>query len=195
AHHVGNSLAVAAAALELGLSLDQVVAGLGAAEAVSRWRMELTDRPDGVVVVNDAYNANPDSMRAALDAVAAMRTAGKRWAVLGGMLELGADSDAEHAGVGAHAAELGFDRVVAVGEGARPIADACPGAEWVADTEAAHALVSAQVRPGDVVLLKSSRDSGLRWLGDRLAAEGLAAEGAPPGAAVTDEATDEAVAR
>ncbi len=174
AHHVGNSLAVAAAALELGLSLDQVVAGLGAAEAVSRWRMEITDRPDGVVVVNDAYNANPDSMRAALDAVSAMATTGERWAVLGGMLELGTDSDAEHAGVGAYAAELGLDHVVAVGDGARPIADAFPGAEWVADTDAAYALVSSRVRPGDVVLLKSSRDSGLRWLGDRLAAEVVA---------------------
>nr|WP_255524086.1 UDP-N-acetylmuramoyl-tripeptide--D-alanyl-D-alanine ligase [Terrabacter sp. MAHUQ-38] len=172
AHHVGNSLAVAAAALELGLSLDQVVAGLGAAEAVSRWRMEITDRPDGVVVVNDAYNANPDSMRAALDAVAAMRVAGDRWAVLGGMLELGPDSDAEHAAVGAYAARLGFDHVVAVGEGARPLADAFPGAEWVPDTDAAHDLLAGRVHAGDVVLLKSSRDSGLRWLGDRLAAEG-----------------------
>ena len=169
AHHVGNSLAVAAAALELGLTLDQVVAGLGAAEAVSRWRMEITERPDGVVVVNDAYNANPDSMRAALDALAAMATAGRRWAVLGGMLELGADSDAEHTGVGEHAAARGIDRVVAVGEGARPIADAFPGATWVPDTDAAHALLTEQLRAGDIVLLKSSRDSGLRWLGDRIA--------------------------
>ncbi|GAA5033042.1 UDP-N-acetylmuramoyl-tripeptide--D-alanyl-D-alanine ligase [Terrabacter aeriphilus] len=175
AHHVGNSLAVAAAALELGLSLDQVVAGLEAAEAVSRWRMEITDRPDGVVVVNDAYNANPDSMRAALDAVAAMEVAGERWAVLGGMLELGADSDAEHAGVGAYAVRLGFDHVVAVGDGARPLAEAAAGAEWVPDTDAAHELLSARLHPGDVVLLKSSRDSGLRWLGDRLAG----ASGAP----------------
>jgi UDP-N-acetylmuramoyl-tripeptide--D-alanyl-D-alanine ligase len=171
-HHVGNSLAVAAAALELGLPLDRVVAGLGAAEAVSRWRMEITDRPDGVVVVNDAYNANPDSMRAALDAVAAMHVEGERWAVLGGMLELGPDSDAEHAAVGAYAARLGFDHVVAVGEGARPLADAAPGSEWVPDTDAAHDLLAARLRDGDVVLLKSSRDSGLRWLGDRLAAEG-----------------------
>ncbi|GAA3719594.1 UDP-N-acetylmuramoyl-tripeptide--D-alanyl-D-alanine ligase [Terrabacter ginsenosidimutans] len=172
AHHVGNSLAVAAAALELGLSLDQVVAGLGAAKAVSRWRMEITDRPDGVVVVNDAYNANPDSMRAALDAVAAMHVAGERWAVLGGMLELGPDSDAEHASVGAYAASLAFDHVVAVGEGARPLADAFPGSEWVPDTDAAHDLLAPRLRAGDVVLLKSSRDSGLRWLGDRLAAVG-----------------------
>ena len=175
AHHVGNSLAVAAAALELGLSLDQVVAGLSAAEAASRWRMEITDRPDGVVVVNDAYNANPDSMRAALDAVAAMDVSGERWAVLGGMLELGPDSDAEHAAVGAYAAGLAFDHVVAVGEGARPLADAVPGSEWVADTDAAHDLLAERLRRGDVVLLKSSRDSGLRWLGDRLAAEGGAA--------------------
>ncbi|WP_374968788.1 UDP-N-acetylmuramoyl-tripeptide--D-alanyl-D-alanine ligase [Terrabacter sp. BE26] len=172
AHHVGNSLAVAAVALELGLSLDQVVAGLSAAEAVSRWRMEITDRPDGVVVVNDAYNANPHSMRAALDAVVAMHVTGERWAVLGGMLELGADSDAEHASVGAYAASLALDHLVAVGEGARPLADAFPGAEWVPDIDAAHRLLSARLRSGDLVLLKSSRDSGLRWLGDRLAADG-----------------------
>ncbi|GAA2023812.1 UDP-N-acetylmuramoyl-tripeptide--D-alanyl-D-alanine ligase [Terrabacter terrae] len=172
AHHVGNSLAVAAAALELGLSLDQVVAGLSAAEAVSRWRMEITDRPDGVVVVNDAYNANPHSMRAALDAVVAMHVRGERWAVLGGMLELGADSDAEHASVGAYAASLALDHLVAVGKGARPLADAFPGAEWVPDIDAAHRLLSARLRSGDLVLLKSSRDSGLRWLGDRLAAGG-----------------------
>ncbi|MFC7595082.1 UDP-N-acetylmuramoyl-tripeptide--D-alanyl-D-alanine ligase [Terrabacter sp. GCM10028922] len=189
AHHVGNSLAVAAAALELGLSLDQVVAGLGAAEAVSRWRMEMTDRPDGVLVVNDAYNANPDSMRAALDAVAAMRVTGKRWAVLGGMLELGPDSDVEHAAVGAYAARLTFDHVVAVGEGARPLADAFPGAEWVPDTDAAHDLLAERVHPGDVVLLKSSRDSGLRWLGDRLAAEG----GEPDAPGAPDDGRESAV--
>jgi UDP-N-acetylmuramoyl-tripeptide--D-alanyl-D-alanine ligase len=177
AHHVGNSLAVAAAALELGLSLDQVAAGLSAAEAVSRWRMELSERADGVLVVNDAYNANPDSMRAALDAVAAMRVAGRRWAVLGGMLELGDDSEAEHTAVGAYAAGLGFDHLVAVGEGARPVAAAFPGAQWVPDTDAAHDLVDRLLAPGDVVLLKSSRDSGLRWLGDRLAGRDVAPRG------------------
>jgi len=187
AHHVGNSLAVAAASLELGLSLDQVVAGLGAAVAVSRWRMEITDRPDGVVVVNDAYNANPESMRAALDAVAAMHVTGERWAVLGSMLELGPDGDAEHAAVGSYAASLAFDHVVAVGEGARPLADAFPGSQWVPDTDAAHDLLAPRLRAGDVVLLKSSRDSGLRWLGDRLASEGgdLAST---PVAATTGEA-------
>ena len=177
AHHVGNSLAVAAAALELGLSLDQVAAGLSTAEAVSRWRMELTERADGVLVVNDAYNANPDSMRAALDAVAAMSVTGRRWAVLGGMLELGDDSEAEHTALGAYAAGLGFDHLVAVGEGARPVAAAFPGSQWVPDTDAAHDLVDGLLAPGDVVLLKSSRDSGLRWLGDRLAGRDAAPVG------------------
>ncbi|MGW5238987.1 UDP-N-acetylmuramoyl-tripeptide--D-alanyl-D-alanine ligase [Monashia sp. NPDC004114] len=190
-HHVGNSLAVAAAALELGLSLDQVAAGLSSAEPASRWRMEITDRPDGVVVVNDAYNANPDSMRAALDAVAAMAATGERWAVLGGMLELGPDSDAEHAAVGAYAARLGLDHIVAVGAGARPIADAAPGSEWVEDSDAAHDLLEARLRPGDIVLLKSSRDSGLRWLGDRLAGipSGASSPTAAPSGAATEAGT------
>ena len=188
AHHVGNSLAVAAAALELGLSLDQVVAGLSAAEPASRWRMEITDRPDGVLVVNDAYNANPDSMRAALNAVSAMAATGERWAVLGGMLELGPDSDAEHTAVGTYAAKLGFDHVVAVGAGARRIADAVPGSDWVEDVDAAQDLLEARLRRGDVVLLKSSRDSGLRWLGDRLA--GIpTGSGGPPGVSEHEPAT------
>ncbi|GAA6527061.1 UDP-N-acetylmuramoyl-tripeptide--D-alanyl-D-alanine ligase [Intrasporangium sp. DVR] len=168
AHHVGNSLAVAAAALELGLPLAGVAAALSRATSMSRWRMEITERPDGVVVVNDAYNANPDSMRAALDALAAIVTTGERWAVLGEMLELGPDSDSEHAAIGSYAAGLGVDHVVAVGAGAA----AYGAAVRVADVDAAHDYLQERVRPGDVVLLKSSRDSGLRWLGDRLAGTG-----------------------
>lgn len=165
AHHVGNALAVAAACLELGLGIDEIVAGLEAARALSRWRMEVTHREDGVLIVNDAYNANPESMRAALDTLRAMKAAGRRWAVLGEMLELGAQSAAEHASVGAYAAGLGIDRLVAVGDGARHYG----AADWLPDTDAAHAFLVQQLRPGDVVLLKSSRDCGLRWLGDRLA--------------------------
>ncbi len=167
-HQVGNALAVTAAALEVGLTFEQVVAGLQDARPASRWRMEVTERPDGVVVVNDAYNANPHSMRAALDALAAMQATGRRVAVVGEMLELGADSAAEHAAVGRYAADLGIAHVVAVGEGARAVG----AARWVPDTEAAYELLAPELRAGDVVLLKSSRDSGLRWLGDRLAADG-----------------------
>jgi UDP-N-acetylmuramoyl-tripeptide--D-alanyl-D-alanine ligase len=168
AHQVGNSLAVAAAALELGMSVEQVASALSGAGPVSRWRMEVTERPDGVVIVNDAYNANPDSTRAALDALAAMAASGERWAVLGEMLELGPDSDSEHAAIGSYAAGLGFEHVVAVGEGAK----AYGAPTWVPDVEAAHTHLQEHLRRGDIVLLKSSRDSGLRWLGDRLAGTG-----------------------
>ena len=172
-HHVANSLAVAAAALELGMPLDRVAAALSAATPMSRWRMEITERPDGVVVVNDAYNANPDSMRAALDALAAIATSGARWAILGQMLELGPDGDREHAAIGSYAAGLGVDHVVAVGDGAR----AYGVGEWLPNVDAAHEFLEARLQPGDVVLLKSSRDSGLRWLGDRLAGTGEWADG------------------
>ncbi|MEP7331586.1 MAG: UDP-N-acetylmuramoyl-tripeptide--D-alanyl-D-alanine ligase [Terracoccus sp.] len=164
-HHVANSLAVAAAALELGVGLKNVAERLSAALAGSRWRMEVTERPDGVVIVNDAYNANPESMRAALEALAAIATDGRRWAVLGSMLELGDDSDDEHRAVVELASHLGIDQIVAVGEGARVMG----APHWVPDIEAAFDHIEAAVRRGDVVLVKSSRDSGLRWLGDRLA--------------------------
>jgi UDP-N-acetylmuramoyl-tripeptide--D-alanyl-D-alanine ligase len=180
-HHVGNALAVAATAHEWGMPWPDVAQALSAATARSRWRMEVTTRPDGVTVVNDAYNANPESMRAALRALAAMRRPqGRTVAVVGGMLELGPDSDAEHAGVGRLAAELGVDELVAVGDLAGPAATAYAeaggaGTTTVADRDEAHRLLEQMLRPGDVVLLKSSRDSGLRFLGDDLAGTGDAA--------------------
>jgi UDP-N-acetylmuramoyl-tripeptide--D-alanyl-D-alanine ligase len=139
--------------------------------------MEVTDRPDGVTIVNDAYNANPDSMRAALRALQSMRGQGRTTAVVGEMLELGEESVAEHASVGALAAELGIDRLVAVGEGAAPAADgyALGGGSdvhRVPDTAAARELLGRLLGAGDVVLLKSSRDSGLRLLGDDLVQDG-----------------------
>jgi UDP-N-acetylmuramoyl-tripeptide--D-alanyl-D-alanine ligase len=143
AHHVGNALAAAAVALELGLPLAEVAEVLGAAGAASRWRMEVTERADGLTVVNDAYNANPDSVRAALEALVAIGSGGaeldpltgaqvdagagaaparqrRTWAVLGEMLELGPDSVGEHESIGRLAGRLGISRLVAVGEGARP---------------------------------------------------------------------------
>jgi UDP-N-acetylmuramoyl-tripeptide--D-alanyl-D-alanine ligase len=180
AHHVGNALAVVATALECGLALDQVATALGVARPASRWRMEIHERADGVTVVNDAYNANPDSMRAALEALRSIGLAAqprrRTWAVLGEMLELGNLSRSEHERVGGWASALGVDRLVVVGERARPIAEGAvrsTGGDTqvtvVTDADAAYDLVQAQLRSGDVVLLKSSRDTGLRWLGDRLA--------------------------
>ncbi len=174
-HHVGNALSVAAVALSVGMTLPQLAEALGDARPVSRWRMEVHERADGVTVVNDAYNANPDSVRAALKALAAMGRARRTWAVLGEMLELGQDSVAEHDAIGRLAVRLDIKRLVVVGEGARPIDSGARqegswGREsaWVPDADAAHELLARELTAGDVVLLKSSRDAGLRFLGDRL---------------------------
>ena len=174
AHHVGNSLAAAAVALEAGLAPRRVAELLGSVTMPSRWRMEVVDRPDGVTVVNDSYNANPESVRAAIEALVAMSAGRRAWAVLGEMLELGAASPDEHDRVGRLARGSGVARVVAVGEGARAVHDgalaagAGDGEEsvLVPDVPAAVALLEAQLRPGDVVLVKASRGAGL----DRVAA-------------------------
>ncbi len=179
-HHVGNALAVVATALELGLRLDEVVPALEAATPVSRWRMEVTERADGVTVVNDAYNANPDSMRAALTALQRLGRGRRTWAVLGTMLELGDESEALHAEVGEEAVARDVDELLVVGETAWPMASGARSAlavrgsgthvRTVPDADAAEALLRAELGTGDVVLFKSSRDAGLRLLGDRLAA-------------------------
>ena len=143
-----------------------VAAALSAAGPASRWRMEVVDRADGVTVVNDAYNANPESMRAALQALAALGNGGRRtWAVLGRMAELGDASAAAHAEVAATAAELGVDHLVSVGptEYGRGRA--------VADVAAALGLLRAELEPGDVVLVKASRAVGLDRLADALVQE------------------------
>ncbi len=183
-HQVANVLAVVAVGLEVGMSLTDVVAAVEAARPTSRWRMDVTDRPDGVRIVNDAYNANPESVRAALSALAAMGAGRRTWAVLGEMRELGPQSGAEHDAVGRLTVQLDIARLLAVGPGARSVqAGAVRGgareerAGYVPDTEEAYELLSDQLRPGDVVLLKSSRDAGLRYLGDRLAAGHLGPAG------------------
>jgi UDP-N-acetylmuramoyl-tripeptide--D-alanyl-D-alanine ligase len=157
-HHVGNALAAAAVAIELGATPAAVAESLGAAAPASRWRMEVTERPDGVTVVNDAYNANPDSMRAALAALTALGGGTRRtWAVLGRMGELGEGSAAAHAAI---AREARADELVVVD---------CPeygAGRQVADVDEALALLRAELAPGDVVLVKASRAVGL----DRVAA-------------------------
>lgn len=173
-HHVANALAVVAVAREWRMPLPAIADALTGATPRSRWRMQVTVRPDGVTVVNDAYNANPESMTAALHALAAMTGARRRLAVIGEMLELGAQSAAKHRAVGEQAAALGIDRLLAVG-GAGPAAEGFGGtggqpdaAQTVPDVATARTLLEDLLRPGDVVLLKSSRDSGLRHLGDAL---------------------------
>jgi UDP-N-acetylmuramoyl-tripeptide--D-alanyl-D-alanine ligase len=186
-HSVSNATAALAAALECGVSLAAAAAALGAARPVSRWRMELTERGDGVLVVNDAYNANPESMAAALRTLADLtrRRGGRGVAVLGAMAELGDAEAAEHAALGRLVAELGIDRLIAVGAGARPIEAAAVlegswrgTATWVDGTDAAIAELRRDLRPGDVVLVKASRAASLERVAAAIVDDAHAAGGA-----------------
>ena len=184
-HQVGNALCAAAVALECGATLEQVAAALAAAAPASRHRMEVHSRPDGVTVINDAYNANPDSMRAGLQALAVMarKSAGaaRSWAVLGEMGELGQDSIAEHDRIGRLAVRLDISRLIVVGTG-RPMSAMHQGAvmegSWgsesvlVPDADAALALLHAELEPGDVVLVKASNAAGLGALAEALLRDG-----------------------
>jgi UDP-N-acetylmuramoyl-tripeptide--D-alanyl-D-alanine ligase len=183
-HQVSNALCAAAVAVECGASLEQVAAALAAAGPMSKHRMEVATRDDGVTVINDAYNANPDSMRAGLKALAWMaREAGetrRSWAVLGEMAELGDDAISEHDRIGRLAVRLDVSRLIVVGTG-RSMSAMHHGAvmegSWgsestmVADADAALALLRAELQAGDVVLVKASNAAGLGALADALVAE------------------------
>lgn len=179
AHHIPNALAAAAVALELGIDLAAVGAGLGRVQAVSKWRMQVSERSDGLTVVNDAYNANPESMRAALRALVAMGAGGSRrtHAVLGVMAELGAGSARAHRELGETAAHLGVHRLVVVGAGAQGIADGALDAGLeptrvvvVDNVAAATALLETDLGPDDVVLVKASRSADLQRVAEALLA-------------------------
>ncbi|PWG09295.1 UDP-N-acetylmuramoyl-tripeptide--D-alanyl-D-alanine ligase [Streptomyces sp. V2] len=180
-HHVSNALAAAAVAHELGMSAQEIAEALSGAGTLSRWRMEVTERPDGVTIVNDAYNANPESMRAALRALVAMGKGRRTWAVLGKMAELGDEALAEHDAVGRLAVRLNVGKLVAVGgrEAAWLQLGAYNEGSWgeesvhVSDAQAAVDLLRSELRPGDVVLVKASRSVGLESVAEAL----LAAEG------------------
>ena len=175
-HHVSNALAVASAALALGIPASAVAVAIGEARAISPHRMQVVERPDGVTIIDDAYNANPDSMRAALKALAAMTGSSRRSvAVVGEMLELGEGSATAHGDVGRLAVELEIDRLVVVGEGAAAVGEGARDASGgsaevfqVDNVEAAARLIEAELQAGDVVLVKSSHGSGLWRLGDSL---------------------------
>lgn len=159
AHQAINASAAAAAGLAAGVPLALVTPALATA-ALSKWRMEPRDLACGATLLNDSYNANPDSTRAALDALAAIE-GGRRIAVLGEMLELGDDSAAEHRAVGKYAASRA-DVVAVVGEAARSISDgAGERAVVLADNDAALDWLRGRIAPGDVVLVKASRGARL----------------------------------
>jgi UDP-N-acetylmuramoyl-tripeptide--D-alanyl-D-alanine ligase len=181
-HHAMNALAALASARELGIPLDRAVAAIETVPLAERWRMQLLrSAPDvgggAVTIINDAYNASPDSTAAALKTLAQIAEPGGRTvAVLGHMAELGEYATEEHDRLGRLVVRLNIGQLIVVGEDARAIHQAASlEGSWdgesvfVADADAAYDLLRAQVRPGDVVLVKSSKSAGLRHLGDRLA--------------------------
>lgn len=175
-HHVTNAVAAAAAALQFGVSLDDIAQRLTGTVAASPHRMHVVERSDGVTIVDDSYNANPDSMRAALRTLAVMAGRKRRSvAVLGEMRELGDDSRAIHDEIGRLVVRLNIKLLVVVGEGAQGLHDgATQEGSWgeetvlVDDVETASQLLREELRSGDVVLIKASNGSGLWRLGDEL---------------------------
>jgi UDP-N-acetylmuramoyl-tripeptide--D-alanyl-D-alanine ligase len=184
-HQVANALSAAAAALAAGLTPAGVAAALSAAEPRSRWRMEVSRRADGVTVVNDAYNANPESMRAALSALAGL-AGRRRVAVLGAMGELGPGAEAAHTQLGRDAVRAGVDLVVSVGPDAVGVHTGAL-AEWsaagsaaaepvhVPDRDAARRLLAGALVAGDVVLVKASRSYALEVLAEDLLTDPVSA--------------------
>lgn len=184
-HHVSNILAAAAAASMAGVpaaTIAGVLQGLGPG---SRWRMERTERPDGVTILNDAYNANPQSMAGALQTLARMggpqgsAQHRRTWAVLGEMYELGDSSVEEHNRLGSLVVRYNISKLLAVGPLTRPtfVTAQLEGswgeeAAWVEDIDAAESYLAESLQPGDIVLFKSSNSAGLKTLGDRVAGLG-----------------------
>ena len=183
-HHVHNLLAAATIAYNSGISGEKIARALNKAAAASKWRMARTDRADGVTVINDAYNANPESMAAALRTLAQLgRTVDpatgqphRTWAVLGAMLELGDASVEEHDRIGRLVVRMNISKLIAVGDETKPIYNAAHlegswgnEATWVKTPEEAEQILRAEVRPGDIVLFKSSNGAKLGILGDQVA--------------------------
>jgi UDP-N-acetylmuramoyl-tripeptide--D-alanyl-D-alanine ligase len=176
-HHVMNALAALAVTGEWGLDVHRAATVLEGVARAERWRMEVLEAPGGVTVINDAYNASPDSVAAALKTLAQIVSPTQRSvAVIGEMAELGEFAQEEHDRIGRLAVRLNIRKLVVVGEAARHVHMAA-GLEgsWdgesvlVPDVEAAFAALQPELREGDVVLVKSSKSAGLRYLGDRLA--------------------------
>lgn len=172
-HQTANAAAAAAMALAAGVSLSTVAEVLNSVRPRSKWRMEVHHRSDGVTLINDSYNANPESMRAALKALVAMGEGRRTWAVLGAMGELGDESLDEHDALGRMVVRLDVSKLIAVGEQTRPLylGASLEGswgdeATWVESQEEALEILRRELAAGDVVLVKASRSVGL----DRLAA-------------------------
>lgn len=173
-HMVPNAVAAAAVGLQLGIPVDGVASSLTVAR-VSRWRMEASTTAEGVRILNDAYNANPESTAAALRTARWIAGEGRLIAVLGEMAELGTIAEAEHDRVGELAARIRVDRLITVGGAAEPIARAAVREGMAASDVASYEVVGEaledvrrSVRPGDLVLCKGSRVAGLERVAEAL---------------------------
>lgn len=176
-HQAMNVSAALAVAHELGVSKELAIDAVSQMEMAERWRMQVIKRPDGVYVINDAYNASPDSMRAALQTLATLGRQGHRTiAVLGQMAELGAYAAEEHDQLGRLVVRYNIDQLFVVGQEAKLIhMGASQEGSWDGESvfcetiNAAFEAICDKLSPGDVVLVKSSNVAGLRFLGDELA--------------------------
>jgi len=179
-HHVMNALAAATVANLLGASKSQIVSALEAMELAERWRMQRFVRPDGVTIINDAYNASPDSMKAALQTLAQLGKMGsKTIAVLGEMAELGEYSIHEHDSIGRLVVRYNIDQLVVVGAGAKLIhMGATQEGSWDGESQFFLSIAEALeylrgiLADGNTVLVKSSKSANLRFLGDDLMEQG-----------------------
>jgi UDP-N-acetylmuramoyl-tripeptide--D-alanyl-D-alanine ligase len=175
-HHVMNALAAATVSTLLGASKPQIVEALEAMDLAERWRMQRLVRPDGVTIINDSYNASPDSMKAALQTLAQLGRMGSRTvAVLGEMAELGEYSRHEHDSIGRLVVRLNIDQLVVVGDGAKLIhMGASQEGSWDGESQFFPSIDEALeylrgiLTDGDTVLVKSSKSANLRFLGDDL---------------------------
>jgi len=176
-HHVSNALAAITAARAVGVPVERSVAALEHMTLAERWRMQLLDAANGITIINDAYNASPESVVAALKTLAQLGRGGRRSvAVLGEMAELGDFADEEHDRIGRLVVRLNIQKLIVVGHAARHIHNAASHeGSWdgesvlVADVDEAYDVLRDELRDGDIVLVKSSNSAGLRLLGDRLA--------------------------
>jgi UDP-N-acetylmuramoyl-tripeptide--D-alanyl-D-alanine ligase len=177
-HNVLNSLAAAAVGIAVGMELADIARALTTLKQMSKWRMEVHQVPGNVTIINDAYNANPESMTAALETLTAIPATGKTYSILGKMHELGNDSDAIHAQIAKLASGLGVTQVVAVGEEAKAygLADLATEASggksqksvWLPDFDTACDYIVNEVNSGDILLFKASRAEQFEVLADRI---------------------------
>lgn len=177
-HHVVNALAALAVAIECGLNPPRATLAIASALPVSGHRMAVTERADGITVIDDSYNASPESMRAAFRALMDVAEGGRTVAVIGEMLEMGEASRDAHWDIGHNAVRLGIDYLLVVGEGAKPAFDAAvregswgDEAAYVGTIGEARAYLADRLTAGDTVLIKASHGTGLYELADDLVRE------------------------